>query len=378
MATSSSDRLLVQGTVDFEATRGDITIGSDGLVQLGSVSAKGSNFFLQEDAELVLNRVNLSGDAVLSTRQDILDSPAAHVAIAGNATLNAASIRLADDVNDTLNINGNVSLIADAGDVLIGPAGVVNLGALSAQGNRIEITEFSDMLIASIDAAQHATLTSIGNITDTTGARIQVTGNATFDGNSIILADDSQDSLQVSGSAHFIARRGDVTIGPAGDVRLGDVRAEGVNIAINTDNDLVLTSISATGNLALGSSGAIIDSPGASIDVGGNADLVGNSITLADNLNDRLNVLGHVSFVATIGDVSVGPAGQVTLGIVSANGRDISIAEDAAILARPIDGVEQPRIEFARLYNRCCRREFASRRQRPALRYFHSVSRSGE
>ena len=331
LATSSSDRLLVQGTVDFEAASGDMTIGSDGLVQLGAVSAKGSNFFLQEDAELVLYRVDLSGDAVLSTRQDILDSPAAHVAIAGNATLNAASIRLADDVNDTLNINGNVSLIADAGDVLIGPAGVVSLGALSARGDRIEITEFSDMLIASIDAAQHATLTSIGNITDTTGARIQVTGDATFDGHSIILANDSQDSLQVTGSAHFIARHGDVTIGPAGDVRLGDVRAEGVNLSVNTDNDLLLRSINATGNLALGSSGAIIDLPGTSIDVGGNADLVGNSITLADNLNDRLNVLGHVSFVATIGDVSVGPAGQVTLGIVSANGRDISIAEDAAI-----------------------------------------------
>ncbi len=329
LATGPGDLFTVQGATTLSAPGGDITIGDQGLVQLGAVTAIGRNLVLQEDSDLQLERIDLTGNATLESSATIVDTVAARLQINGEVSLRATDIRLADDIQDVMNISGRASLVAIPGNIIIGPAGVVNFGSIDARGSRIEITEFSDTRVESLIASQDATLISLGNLSDALGSTLRVGGQATFDAQSIQLADDAQDTLQVDGSVRFFARMGDLTVGPQGDVRLGDVQASGRNLLISEDADMRLTSIDASGNLTLESTGTISDAAGARLVAAGNARLTGTAIALADNANDQLIFSSNVSLTATVADIEIGPAGLVNLGTISAVGRNVSLSEDA-------------------------------------------------
>lgn len=349
LGDDSQDQLIVRGHSQFDGTLNSqlsniVSIGLRGMADLNRVDIEGHDVILHDDNNLAIARILATGDLELTATGGLTDLAGASMVVSGDARLTATAITLADDFNDVFTVNGSTHFAASGGNVLVGPAGRVELGAITALGNRIEITEYTDMVLESLDA-QTATLRSFGAISNTVGANMRVHGEAIFDGSSIALANDSQDMLLVDGAVRLKARTGDIAVGSAGDVRLGDVQAEGNSVLISEDDSLVLELIRADGNLTLISSGALSDIAGATILASGNAALTGSSLVLADNLADQLTLRGNVLLTATANDVTVGPAGLVTLGVVSAAGRDIAISEDAEMVLDQISATDQLLLE---------------------------------
>jgi hypothetical protein len=100
------------------------------------------------------------------------------------------------------------------------------------------------------------------------------------------LADNATDILHVVGDSLFVANSGNVNLGSAGDVRLGVVSANGVNVTLQEDDSTQLMAIDATGDLRVTSVSTVTDNPRASIRVTGDATIDGSSITFADNATE--------------------------------------------------------------------------------------------
>jgi hypothetical protein len=126
-------------------------------------------------------------------------------------------------------------------------------------------------------------------------------------------------------------------IADAGTVTLGVLAASGTNVTVFEDDAMQIQSIAATGNAQLTSGDAVTDATNARITTQGNLVATGTSITLADNATDVLHVVGDSQFVATSGDVNLGPAGDVRLGTFSASANNIAIQEDDTTDLRFVD-----------------------------------------
>lgn len=345
LADQSTEALRIAGTIELTATRGDVQLGSAGFVAVGAITASGKNLELSEDADTTISSLQATSGLFLDSSGSVTDLPGSQVRIAGTADILANSITLCDEASDNWFIGGSFTLQATTGDIELGPAGTLDIGVISAKADNIRIQEDADTEIVNVDAMGDFTVHSAGTVGDPFASRIHVRGNSVITGTSITLADNDTDQLLVDGSNSWQATDGDLTIGPAGQVELGDVSASANKLSISEDADMSLVLIQAIDRLELSSPGAITDRPGANLHAGGAASLTATSITLADHNTDRLDIEGDVTVRALTGDVRIGPSGLVTLGTLDIVGDNVFISEDAGLDVRLLDASGDAELE---------------------------------
>jgi hypothetical protein len=216
-----------------------------------------------------------------------------------NASFTGTSITLADSAADRLEVGDNASFNASVGGITIGDAGFVNFGSLTFNSpGAVVVQEDCCMQIAGINTAGSLNLTSSEGITNTEFAQVTVTGNASFKGTSITVADHATNVLNVGGNASFTATIGDVAVGTGNVANFGTLtfNAPGA-VSITEGSGTALTGNNTAASLVLKSAGAITE-VGTSLAVAGNANLSGTSINLGNNAGDTVN-FGSLTFSST-------------------------------------------------------------------------------
>ncbi|MDZ7686790.1 MAG: hypothetical protein U5O39_18990 [Gammaproteobacteria bacterium] len=288
--------LTVTGNAALTANAGasDITLGdagTDGLA-LGSVTVAANNVALTEDDTTTFAGTNTVGSALTVTSGGaITDSATTSFAVTGLATFNAntgaSAITLGDNANDTTNFGsldltgstvtvsedsastlaglsvdsldlsstgaiddaagttltatGNVSLSAGT-TITIGDDDTVNFGSVTLNGTTVSLTEDDGTRLAGTSSASTSlTLSSGGNITDTTNASLTVTGNAALTAN---------------------AGASDITLGEAttDGLALDSVTVAANNVALTEDDATTFAGTNTVGGaLTVTSGGSITD-----------------------------------------------------------------------------------------------------------------------
>jgi len=127
---------------------------------------------------------------------------------------------------------------------------------------------------------------------------------------------------------------------PGGSIQLRNLRnLTIVEVAAQSNGDTTFgTTNGLTANtLDLNVDGTITDADSVSILVDGDTTLSGTEITLADQTDDILLLLGDVRIVATTGDVTIAKPGRVELGTIQqVTGENVSINENTAMLLHTV------------------------------------------
>jgi hypothetical protein len=327
LADSISNRWIIAGHSQFQTT-GSVDLGSLGAFDVNELSVEANDATIVEPNAMVLREFTISGDLNLRANASVEDLAGSTIQVDGSLSIRGGTVTLADNAGDLLLVVGEGEFFATSGDVMVADKGTVTLGSLSASGANITVFEDDAMQIQSLAATGNVELDSTAAISDSADAHVTVRGSLIVTGTSVTLAENETDVLRVFEDTQFIATAGDVSLGAAGDVRLGRFAANGVNITLQEDDDSNLRSINASGNLNITSVWTISDKPGAAIRVGGNATFRGESLTFADNAGEVLVIAGLATFTATAGDVNLGPSGDVRLGVFAASGVNIFLHED--------------------------------------------------
>ncbi|MCP4095984.1 MAG: hypothetical protein GY748_07055, partial [Planctomycetaceae bacterium] len=206
---------------------------------VGSLTASGSSIALAGTVS--------AGSAVLtSTVGDITDSGVDNIQVTGTTTLNST------------------------GDVILDNAGNDFGGAVSTQAANATLVDANDLTLDTTTVVGSLTATASDSITDGTDGDLAITGNASFDANSIVLGDDA-----------------------GNDTNFGSLTLNGGTAIISEDSSTMLTGSSVlTGNLTLFSN-EIRNQAGARLEVApsGHVQLYGviNGIALGNKLGDFIS-----------------------------------------------------------------------------------------
>jgi filamentous hemagglutinin family protein len=283
-ASLSADTITLGNNAGDSINFGSLTFNSAGAVSISEASAT------------QIAGTNTADSLALSSTGAITDAAGTHLTVTHDASFTGTSITLADSATDRLEVGDNGSFKATTGGITIGDAGFVNLGSLTFNSpGAVVVQEDCCTLIAGINQAGSLNLTSAEGITNTDFAKINVTGNASFKGTSITLADHDTNVLSVGGNASFTATTGGVSVGTANVANFGTLtfNAPGA-VSIREGSDTAITGSNTAGSLVLSSAGAITE-VGTSLEVAGNANLSGTSINLGNNAGDTVN-FGSLTF----------------------------------------------------------------------------------
>ena len=327
LADSISDSWIIAGHTQFQ-TSASIGIGGLGAFDINELSVQANDATIVDANAIVLREVSIFGDFDLTANASVSDLAVSTIQIDGSLSIRGGTVTLADDAGSLLLVVGDGEFFATRGDVTVADAGMVTLGSLSASGANITVFEDDAMQIQSLAATGNVQLNSMAAISDSANANVTVRGSFIVTGTSVTLAENETDVLRAFEDTQFIATAGDVSLGAAGDVRLGRFAANGVNVTLQEDDGTNLRSINASGNLDITSVWTVSDKPGTAVRVGGNATISGESIAFADNAGEVLVIAGLATFTATAGDVNLGPAGDVRLGVFAASAVNIFLHED--------------------------------------------------
>ena len=248
LADNASDHYRIDGSVELQALAADMSVGLSGDVAIGELTATGRDVLVHTSSPLLLHRIIATGRLDLASSGAISDVAGSFISAATSATLSGSSILLADNLRDSVDLHGSVQLNA-TGDVTAGLGGVATFGTLSATGRDVRVHEQDDVVLGTLDVANDLQISTAGNITDITGASLTIGGSATFNGLSIALSTNANDTMSVGGLLSLIASRSDVLLGPAGNVLVHSITAAGRNISLSVDSSVALQDITAVGNL---------------------------------------------------------------------------------------------------------------------------------
>ncbi len=261
LGNSAAATLLVSGNASFAGST--IALGN----QAGDNLSFGSLTFNSAGAVIIdlNNATALSGtstaDTLLFNSTGAINNLAgASLNVAGDVTLNAASVALGSQAGDTINF----------GTLNFSSAGAVN------------IAEDSSTSIIGTNTAGSANVVSTAALTNAAGSSIAITGLGTFGGSTVNLGNQAGDTFD-AGSVGFTS-------------------TGAVNITEDSSTDLGGTSTA--GSLLLTSPGAITSSAAANVAVAGNATLNASAITIGNQAGDTFN-FGSISFTATTGGVTI-------------------------------------------------------------------------
>jgi hypothetical protein len=312
---AAATTLNASGLVTLDANGGanDITLGNDDNVTFGSINFTGNAVTFTEDDATVLSGLNTANTLVLASNGTLTDGIDGDLAIAGNASLSATGMTLGNDAGNDTNF-GTLTFASAAG------------------GQLVSISEDSDTdLAGASSSAGGLNLVSAGHIDDGAGINTDISitgGNATL---------TAATTIDLGGEA-------------GEDTNFLTVTFTGTTVSIDEDSGTDLTGLnSATGGLTLVSAGALSDGAGIGTDLtvtGGNADLVGTSISLGGQANEDTN-FATLTFTSG-GAVSIQEDSQTdltgtltasslalnsTTAIVDAAGTSLSVANNASFTA---------------------------------------------
>jgi hypothetical protein len=317
LASLDGGSITLGGVNAFNA--GTLTFNSTGAVSISEVSS----------TEITGNNT-ADSLALSSTLGSITDTPHMHLTVQHGASFTGTSITLADNPDKQLVVGENASFSATAGGITVGgTGGFTNFGSLTfnAPGNAVVIHEDCCTLVAGINTAGSLNLASTEAITNTANAKVTVTGDASFTGTSITLANNTTNTLDIGGTASFTATTGDVTVGTGNVANFGKLtfNAPGA-VSIREGSDTAITGSNTANSLVLSSAGAITE-VGTSLAVTNNANLAGTSINLGNNVGDAVN-FGSLTF-SSPGSVMISEDSAMSLGTSTAG--SLTLASTGAI-----------------------------------------------
>lgn len=421
--------ILVEGVGRFNGA--NVTLGDDAgddVDLFGFQAISDGDVTLTQSSSVQLNGIQ-ANNLTVNTPDGIFDTRTSVIEVSGTATFNGASrVRIGENGNDTFNAGfvtfnsgGHVHIWEDSATVIAGSntalsanlfsigdltdadeatINVVNLTSFEAENVTIgdtetdqfnsgaiyfftpgdlRVTEDSGLhLTETKNQAQNMVLTSTETITDATGTRINILGNATFIAASVNVGNEptdvfNSDTLTFATSSRFqiaedsdtvfagVSSAGNVDVTSLGSIsndqdplvvpasmdvqtlavfdglsinlgnRAGDqfdfgglqFNAPG-DVLISEDSDTVLSQTSGANSLTLTSAGSIFDAESTVLSVVDTTTLVGNSILLGDSATDQfttqllsLQVTGDAELTEQTGVVLTGTNRATNLSLVT-------------------------------------------------------------
>jgi hypothetical protein len=307
--------LWSNATVVVDTTAGNDTVTVNGA----SVAHNVAN--LRIDTTINSGSVSFNGPVTFAgnltiTSGTISNTPAANVDIANNASFSGASIALGNQAGDSMNF------------------GFLTFNS----GGAVTVEENSGMQLTGNSTANGLTLISTDSIANTAGASLTATNNAAFSGTSIALGDQSGDTMNFgsltfnSGGAVTVEEDSDTSLtgsSTANTFVLKSIGSIAVGGTVNISDTSAMTAagaITVGGSFNAGSSvmtagTSITNTAGASLTVANNAAFSGTLITLGDKTSpaDAIN-FGSLTFNSS-GAVTVEENSSTSLtGSSKANG----------------------------------------------------------
>ena len=326
LANNTGDALDVGENASFMSTNGNITVGGDGSVSLGSVTFNSSGTVtITEDGDMVVTGTNTANVLTLTADGGSINgdnNAVTSITVTEEAQFIAdGEIVLANNTGDVLSVGKNASFMSTNDDITVGGDGAVALGSVTFNSpGTVTITEDGDMVVTGTNTANVLTLTADGgsiNGDNNAVTSITVTEEAQFIADDeILLANNIGDALDVGKNASFTSTNHDITVGGDGAVTLGSVTFDSPGaVSITEDDAMVITGTNNAGTLALTSGDTITDDAGTTIEVTdtGSFEAAGD-LTLADAGGDDLSVGGNTSFTSTTGNITVGDGGAFQAG----------------------------------------------------------------
>ena len=332
-----NDVLNVSGKASFSGS--SINIGPDGTFVAGTLNFNSvGDVTIQEDDATIICDTNTANNLSLSSTDSITDEDGSLTSIVttGDVTFTANNaIVLNNDVNDVLNVSGKATFSGSS--INVGPDGTFVAGTLNFNSaGDVTIQEDDATIICDTNTANNLSLSSTDSITDEDGSLTSIitTGDATFMAtNAIVLSNDVNDVLNVSGKASFSGSS--INIGPDGTFVAGTLNFNSAgDVTIQEDDATIICDTNTANNLSLSSTDSIIDEDGSltSIVTTGDATFTAtNAIVLNNDVNDVLNVSGKATFSGS--SIDIGPDGTFLAGTLNFNSvGDVTIQEDDATI----------------------------------------------
>ncbi|PQO47187.1 beta strand repeat-containing protein [Blastopirellula marina] len=250
---SGNANLIAGGQIDVGNQMGDD-------VRFGSLTfTSGSNVAIRENDATNLVGVSSAVSLYLESADALTNDANAKLSVVGDASFAGTSIDLGNASGDEMKFGALI--FNSAGAVAISEDDATDLNGMSQ----------ADTLV----------LKSLGAITNQANAELDVTGNASFSGTSIVLGNQAGDLLTF----------GRLTFNSAGSVSIAE------------DEATELSGTSQADSLVLSSTGAITNAASAEVNVTGNASFSGTSVTLGDQTDDVMT-FGSLTF-NSVGTVSI-------------------------------------------------------------------------
>ena len=283
-----------------------------------AVNASGANVSLTDANALTLGTVNATGNLTLNSTGALnLGSST----VGGNLAANSGNGNITQ--SGTLSVKGSSNLYAGTGNVTLTNPGNDFVGAVSASGTNVALTDADALTLGTVNATGNLTLNSTGALN---------LGTSTVGGNLVANSGNGRitqsGALLVNGSSNLNAGMGNVTLIHADNDFVGAVSASGTNVALTDNNALTLGTVNATGNLNVNSTGTL--NLGTSTVDGNLAVNSGNGIVTQIG---ALSVMGLAALDAGSGTVLLPRADNQLRGGVQVRASSANVVGDARAAA---------------------------------------------
>ncbi|MFO0975710.1 MAG: hypothetical protein U0996_04890 [Planctomycetaceae bacterium] len=239
--------LKITNNASFNGTSVKVGFEAGDSVHLGSLSAvtTGATEVSEDSSTLLTGTVQAASLRLVST-SSITNADNSTVDVSGNASLSGSSVNLGFAIGDN-----------------------VQLGSFSANTTgATDLSEDSSTLLENTVQAASLKIVSTGSITNTAGATINVSGNASFSGSSLNLGFAAGDNVQL----------GSLSANTTGASNLSE------------DSSTLLENTVQASSLKIVSSGSITNAAGATINVSGNGSFSGSSLNLGFAAGDNVQL----------------------------------------------------------------------------------------
>jgi hypothetical protein len=238
LADESSSSWQIDGLTKIVCLA-DVELGLIGKWDSSTLDANANNLSVIDQSAISFKAIQSVGQFHVIANGTITDEIGANIDVVGTTSLTGTRIDLADFASDQINVSGNVSFVATSGSVSIQAAGDVRLGAFTASGTSIQLFEDADTSLSSIHSSGAFSATSSGSISTVLGSDIQVDSMSLEASDFILLADDANDTVSVTGQAFLVATNS-IEVAAPGRSNFGSIGLSGNQVVIYEDSETQL------------------------------------------------------------------------------------------------------------------------------------------
>jgi hypothetical protein len=292
------------------AVAGTLAVDGAFAQSAGVIRAGGAATIVQAEGDLRVNHLVADGLTLAASRGALVIG---NIGSVGDASLQAAgSITQAE--GGSITVLGAADLVA-GGNVVLGQSRNMIVGAVTAQGADVQLTQGLDDLV-------------LGNV--------MASGNLAVNAAAGSIRQAAGSALTVAGTTQAAAPQGSVYLMATGNRFGGAVSASGSDIGITQGQQaLVLGEVAASGNLAIASGGAV--SQASKLTVAGKTSVDGGShgVTLDNEANDFTGAVSVRSGALTLVDGADGLAlgNLLTSGATLVNAKGGPIVQYGGVFA---------------------------------------------